>query len=109
MENRWAERQNWASARKKAWEAVNVLLGSEPIEKRLAHANVYLGHLQADSVLQDTMPETAIALFLDIMKTMDEHRLDGRVDYGTIELDPCRANLLAEDVFSLYTLLNDGI
>jgi hypothetical protein len=105
MEREWTVRERWGSSRKKVWEAVNALVGDGSMRERLGYAFTLLAQLQPDRDL----PEDLRPRFKKLMK-----ELEARAQYTTfrpvrIITKAPKAGKLGEEIFSIYTALNDGI
>lgn len=105
MSKTWSKREQHASARKKVWEAVFVLVGDGSISKRLGLAYGLLAQLQPDRDL----PEEIRPRFKKLMRELGERADDGKHRPVRIATRAPKSGNLAEEIFSIYIDLNDGI
>ena len=105
MAREWTFRERWGSARKKVWEAVYALVGDGAARERLGYAFTLLAQLQPDRDL----PEELRPRFAKLMRELEK-----RADFAShrpvrIVSRAPKSGKLAEEIFSIYTALNDGI
>lgn len=92
-------------ARKKFWEALNILVGDGPLRKRFGF--VY-GMLLILNVEKD-FPEDLRERFTKLIGQMDERKVGGQNGPIEINVDPPLSDELAEEVLAIYTNLRGGI
>jgi hypothetical protein len=105
MAKEWTFRERWGSARKKVWEAVNVLVGDGAMSTRLGYAYGLLAQLQSDQEL----PERLRPRFRKLMKDLGDRADEGTHRPVRIITRAPKSGMLASEILSIYIELNDGI
>jgi hypothetical protein len=108
------EREKYGQARKRVWEALQCLVDTKPIMKRIAAAGRPLFALHnRDGDLVEQLPPEARTKFDEVIQLLTKHppahKYDNEIDASVSRLSPRQMARITKNVLDIYVKISGGL